>query len=143
MSILLIEDSPIETLMVREALHDLGLDRTLYTVTGGQAAMAFLRQRAPYESAPQPSLILLDLNLPGQSGQEILEEIKSDDALRTTVVIVLTTSREDRDLRKAWSSNVNGYIVKPANFSALVKVMGIVRDFWLHTVTLPGMLSIL
>lgn len=138
MNILLVEDSPTDALMAREALRDLGLEADLHIVGDGEEAISFLRRRAPYESAPEPSLILLDLDLPGRSGQEVLEEIKSDERLRTIVVIMLTTSRKETDLLRAWGSAVNAYIVKPAEFSSLVKTLGVVRDFWLNTVTLPG-----
>jgi len=137
-NILLVEDSPTDALMAREALRDLGIEDGLYTVSNGEAAMDFLRRRAPYESAPLPALILLDLDLPKKTGQEILAEIKSDDELRTIAVVVLTSSRAEADLRMAWSSSVNGYIVKPGRFTGLVDVLGVVRDFWLNTVTLPG-----
>ncbi len=139
MEILLVEDSPSDAMMTREALieDDSQLLSTLYTVTDGQEAMDFLYQRAPYESAPRPGLILLDLNLPKKNGQEILAEVKADDRLKAIPIVVLTTSRAEDDLKKAYGYHANCYIIKPVEFSQLVKVVRSIRDFWMNTVTLP------
>jgi CheY-like chemotaxis protein len=141
MEILLVEDSPSDAMMTREALEDSRLLSILHTVTDGEEAMDFLRQRAPYESAPRPGLILLDLNLPKKSGQEILAEVKADDQLKAIPIVVLTTSRAEDDLKKAYGYHANCYIIKPVEFSRLVEVVRSIRDFWLNTVTLPPVRS--
>jgi len=135
--ILLVEDSPSDAMMTREALADSKLLSHLYTVTDGEEAIAFLRHQAGYCDVPRPGLILLDLNLPRKSGQEVLAEIKNDDQLKTIPVVVLTTSRAEDDVLKAYSMHANCYITKPVEFSKLVEVADNIRKFWLCTATLP------
>jgi CheY-like chemotaxis protein len=135
--ILLVEDSPSDAMMTREALNDSRLLSHLYTVTDGEKAIAFLRRQAGFADAPRPGLILLDLNLPKKSGQEVLEEIKNDEQLKTIPVVVLTTSRAEDDVLKAYRMHANCYITKPVEFSKLVDAVDSIRKFWLTTATLP------
>src|SRR5690554_4255630 len=96
--ILLVEDSPTDALMTREALESAPFIDRLHTVEDGVAAMAFLRRQGRYANAPRPGLVLLDLNLPRKSGREVLQEIKSDPDLRMIPVIVLSTSKAEEDI---------------------------------------------
>ena len=96
--ILLVEDSPADVRLTREALKEAKVLNTLHVVQDGMAAMAFLRKEGQYASSPDPDLILLDLNLPKKDGREVLAEIKQDKKLKRIPVVVLTTSRAEEDV---------------------------------------------
>jgi len=135
--ILLVEDSPADILLTREALEHNKLVNAIHVVEDGVQAMDFLYKRGKYASAPRPDLILLDLNLPRKNGREVLAEVKADPNLKTIPIVVLTTSNDDDDILKAYSLNANCYIVKPVGFENFVKVMQSIRHFWFGIVTLP------
>ncbi len=92
--ILLVEDSPTDVLLAKEALEYSKIVNNLHSVSDGVEAMAFLRQEGVYKDAPRPGLILLDLNLPKKDGREVLAEVKSDENLKRIPIVVLTTSKE-------------------------------------------------
>jgi two-component system, chemotaxis family, response regulator Rcp1 len=135
--ILLVEDSPEDVLLTQEALKDAKVANELHVARDGDQAMAFLRREAPYEDAPRVDLVLLDLNLPGKDGREVLTEIKSDESLHLTPVVVLTTSASDKDVLHAYDHHVNAYVRKPVNLDRFVDVVQQIDDFWLGVVTLP------
>ncbi len=98
--ILLVEDSPTDAMMVRDILSQVHGHNALHVVEDGMQALQFLRREGPYADAPRPDLILLDLQLPRKTGQEVLREIKTDEKLRTIPVVVLSSSREERDIAR-------------------------------------------
>lgn len=136
--ILMVEDSPSDTMLAREAFRDAKVLNTLHCVEDGVQALEFLRRQAPYTSVPRPDLILLDLSLPRMSGLDVLAAIKADDDLRAIPVVMLTTSKADEDIIKAYNRQVNCYIVKPVEFDCFMKVIGTIETFWFSIVTLPG-----
>ena len=135
--ILLVEDSPADVELTRQALADAKVANHVHVVEDGEAAMNFLRREGEHENAPVPDLILLDLNLPRKDGREVLAEIKADPRLKTIPVVVLTTSAADEDILTAYSHHVNSYIRKPVRLSEFVKVVDSIDDYWLAIVTLP------
>lgn len=135
--ILLVEDSPTDVLLAQEALGAAKIANSLHTVTDGVAAMAFLRREGAYHSAPRPALILLDLNLPKKDGREVLAEIKTDEQLKRIPVVVLTTSKSEADILKAYGLHANCYIVKPVDFEKFAQVVLNIENFWFSVVTLP------
>ena len=135
--ILLVEDNPADVLLTREALTANKLVHAIHVVEDGIQALDFLYKRGKYASARRPNLILLDLNLPRKNGREVLAEIKADTNLRPIPVVVLTTSNDDEDIRKAYHLNANCYIVKPVGFENFMKVMQSLRQFWFSVVALP------
>jgi CheY-like chemotaxis protein len=135
--ILLVEDSPTDTLLTREALEFSKVCNNLHVVPDGVEAMAFLRNQGQYVDAPRPDLILLDLNLPRKDGREVLEEIKSDDVLKTIPVVILTTSQDEADVLRAYGLHANCYIVKPVDFTKFAEVIKSAGHFWFAVVTLP------
>jgi two-component system, chemotaxis family, response regulator Rcp1 len=136
--ILLVEDSPADTELAQEVLRDAKVANVVHAVDNGDDAIAFVRRTGRFAHRPRPDLILLDLNLPGRDGREVLEEIKADPELRTIPVIVLTTSAEARDVERAYKSYVNAYITKPLNLDAFASVARSIEDFWLTLVRLPS-----
>jgi two-component system response regulator len=135
--ILLVEDSPSDALLTREALRGSKLLNTVHLVDNGVDAIAFLRREGPYAYVPRPDLILLDLNLPRKDGREVLEEIKADDDLKIIPVVVLTSSEAESDILKSYSLHANCYVSKPVEFDKFVKVVRSIREFWFAVVTLP------
>ena len=135
--ILLVEDSPADILLTREAFKHNKIVNAIHVVEDGIQAMDFLYRRGKYASAPRPDLILLDLNLPRKIGREVLAEIKADPDLRTIPIVVLTTSDDDEDILKAYNLNANCYVVKPVGFENFMQAMQSIRHFWFSVVTLP------
>jgi chemotaxis family two-component system response regulator Rcp1 len=135
--ILLVEDSPGDVRLTREALADAKLANELHVVEDGEQAMAFLRKQPPYEHAPRPDFILLDLNLPRKDGREVLVEIKQDPDLRPIPVVILTTSASEEDLLHAYQQHVNSYVRKPVDLNRFLEVVQSIDDYWLGVVTLP------
>jgi two-component system, chemotaxis family, response regulator Rcp1 len=135
--ILLVEDSPSDADLAREALSHGKILTNLHLVEDGVEAIKFLRKKAPYIAVPRPDLILLDLNLPKKSGVEVLQEIKTDQNLKLIPVLILTTSSAQEDIIKSYSLHANCYITKPVDFLQFINVVRLIEEFWLAVVKLP------
>jgi CheY-like chemotaxis protein len=135
--ILLVEDDPGDVLITQEALSDSKVANTLHVVNNGEEALKFLRHEAPYETAPRPGLVLLDLNLPRLDGHEVLAAIKADETLRRIPVVVLTTSEAEEDVLRSYDLHANAYVTKPVDFDRFVQVVRQVDDFYISVVRLP------
>jgi len=135
--VLLVEDDPGDTLMIREAFADNKLRNRLSSVTDGVEALAFLRREGAYAEAPRPDLILLDLNLPRKDGREVLEEVKADPELRTIPVVILTTSEAEEDVLRSYALHANAYVTKPVDFERFIAVVRQIDDFFVEVVRLP------
>jgi CheY-like chemotaxis protein len=129
-SILLVEDDDVEVMNVQRALQRMGLKAPLYTAQDGVEALELLRGSRRCELTIFPRIILLDLNLPRMNGIELLRELRTDPELRHLVVVVLTTSDDDRDVADAFALNVAGYVVKPPTFDAFVDALETVNAYW-------------
>jgi two-component system, chemotaxis family, response regulator Rcp1 len=136
--ILLVEDSATDVLLAKEAFENSRIVLKLHAVRDGVEAMAFLRNEGKYRDSPRPGLILLDLNLPKKDGREVLAEIKSDEKLKRIPVVVLTTSKSEVDVQKAYGLHANCYIVKPVDFEKFAEVVRSIENFWFSVVTLAG-----
>jgi two-component system, chemotaxis family, response regulator Rcp1 len=136
-NILLVEDSPTDIDLTREGLEMGKLANNLTVLEDGQQALDFLRRKGAYSDAERPDLILLDLNLPGKDGREVLEEIKNDPELMSIPVVVLTSSKAEEDIARSYKLHANCYISKPVNFSRFVEVVKGIEDFWFSIVKLP------
>ncbi len=135
--ILLVEDNPGDARLTREALALSKIRNHLHLTRDGEEAMAFLRQEAPFEDAPRPDLVLLDLNLPRRDGREVLEDIKKDPGLKTIPVVVLTSSQAEEDILRTYRLHANCFITKPADLEHLTKVVQGIEQFWFTLVRLP------
>jgi CheY-like chemotaxis protein len=135
--ILLVEDSPADIELTRQALMEARIDTEVDVVNDGEAAARFLRRQPPYERAARPDLVLLDLNLPKKDGRELLAEIKRDHDLQAIPVVVLTTSASDDDIAFAYREHVNSYIRKPVRLAEFIRVVQMVDEYWLNVATLP------
>lgn len=137
--VLAAEDDPDDRLLVGEAFRDAGLNCNLEFVEDGDSLLDYLLARGNFaeRQGRQPSLILLDLNMPGKDGREALAELKSHPQLRRIPVVVMTTSRAQTDILQSYDLGVSSFIVKPATFDALVEVVRRLGQYWLETVELP------
>ena len=138
--ILLAEDDPDDQAFAREALVAARLVNRMYLVEDGEELLSYLRRNGDYSdpaSSPRPGLILLDLNMPRKGGLEALQEIKSDPALRTIPVVVLTTSGVDEDIARSYELGVNSFIRKPVTFEGLVEAIRSLGRYWFQLVELP------
>lgn len=136
--ILLVEDSPTDVLLAREAFESCQVENNLHVVSDGVEAMLFLRREGKHCDAPVPGLILLDLNLPRKDGREVLAEIKTDELLKRIPVVVLSTSKNEIDILKAYGLYANCYIVKPVDFDQFAELVRGIASFWFTIVKLPG-----
>lgn len=135
--ILLVEDSPTDVMMTREAFDYYKVLNPLHVAGDGVEAMEYLRREGKHSAAPRPGLIILDLNLPKKSGREVLEELKADPDLMRIPVVVLTTSKSEEDVARTYGLHANCYITKPVDFARFTDVVRSINDFWFRVVTLP------
>lgn len=135
--ILLVEDSPADIELTRQALSEAEIENEVLVVSDGDAAARYLNREGPYADAARPDLVLLDLNLPKKDGRELLVEIKRDPSLCMIPVIVLTTSASDEDIAHAYREHVNSYLRKPVRLDDFINLVRTIHEYWLSTVTLP------
>jgi chemotaxis family two-component system response regulator Rcp1 len=135
--VLLVEDSPGDVRLTREAFKDAKVYLNLHVVADGTEAMAFLNHEGKHADVPRPDLILLDLNLPKKDGREVLKEIKESPMLTTIPVVILTTSASDEDILRSYRLHANCYITKPVGLAGFLTVVKSIDSFWLSVVQLP------
>ena len=138
--ILLAEDDDDDYMLTTQAFSESRLVNQMHRVRDGVELLDYLRRIGEYAepgSAPAPSLILLDLNMPRKDGREALREIKSDDRLRRLPVVVLTTSHAQEDIVRSYDLGVNSFISKPVSFNGLVNAVKVLGHYWFEVVELP------
>jgi chemotaxis family two-component system response regulator Rcp1 len=135
--VLLIEDSPGDVRLTREAFAEANSSIQLHVVEDGMEAMAFLRREGVHARAPRPGLILLDLNLPKMDGREVLAQIKENPSLKTIPIVILTTSNAEIDITRSYQLQANCYLSKPVQLDAFESLVKSINDFWLTKVKLP------
>ena len=135
--VLLVEDSPGDVLLTRNAFSHVKSRIHLHVAADGVEAMAFLRRDQEFVDAPRPHLILLDLNLPKMDGREVLAQIKADESLKTIPTVVLTTSSNEGDIVKSYKLQANAYLTKPVRLDAFESLVKSLSDFWLTKTKLP------
>ena len=140
-NILLVEDNPGDVRLTTEALKDYKVSNKVHVVIYGEEAIHFLRKKGKHLEAPTPDLILLDWNLPKKNGSEVLSEIKTDDNLKRIPVIVLTTSKANQDIMKAYALHANCYITKPVDLNQFLSAVNTIEDFWFTIVKPPPIVT--
>jgi two-component system, chemotaxis family, response regulator Rcp1 len=135
--ILLVEDNPADVRLTRLALQDGMVRNNLNVAEDGVEALDFLYKRGKYGGVPRPDLILLDLNMPRKDGREVLAAIKSDGDLRRIPVVVLTTSKAEKDILSSYDLHANCYVTKPLELEQFNKAIKSIEDFWFTLVKLP------
>jgi two-component system response regulator len=139
-SILLVEDSPEDYEATERAFRRAGLKNPIHRCSDGDEALDYLFRRGRYANpatSPKPGIVLLDLNLPGTDGREVLEEIKGNESLRCIPVIVLTTSSDERDIQACYSAGANSYVQKPVDLDGFMKAIERLKGYWFEVVILP------
>ncbi|PWR11223.1 response regulator [Micromonospora acroterricola] len=137
LQVLLVEDDPADATLIEDAFVAHALPAGLHHVPDGVEAMAFLRREEAHADAPRPDLILLDLNMPRMSGQEVLAAVKTDEQLKAIPVIVFTTSAVDTDVLASYSAHANAYVTKPMDLDSFGRVIAEIHRFYGRTVALP------
>lgn len=136
--ILLVEDNPADVVLALETFGDLGSRADFATVPDGVAAMDYLLQRNQYADVSRPHLILLDLNLPGKDGREVLAQVKADERLRRIPILVLTSSETEADVQRCYDLGANCYLTKPIDFQSFQRLVKTMETFWFHMAELPN-----
>ena len=134
-NVLLVEDNLGDIRLMQEALRDTG--SLIHVTRDGEQALKFLRQESPYQKAPRPEMVLLDLNLPRKGGREVLASVKEDPLLRHIPILVLSTSTSEEDIGRAYALHANCYIPKALDMEALAQISKLIET-WLCTVILPA-----
>jgi two-component system, chemotaxis family, response regulator Rcp1 len=135
--VLMVEDSPGDARLIREAMRETGFRHHLHVVADGVEAMEYLERRGAHAHAPRPTLILLDLNMPKMDGREVLRRIKSSEELRRIPVVILSSSRADEDVITAYDRHANCYVRKPIDFAQYRDAVRAIEEFWFSAVELP------
>ena len=135
--ILLVDDNPGDVRLVQEAIKGFKISNVLRVARDGTDALEYLRGEGEYGERILPQLILLDLDMPKKTGHQVLAEIKQDEALRRIPVVILSTSSNEGDLRKAYDLHANCYITKPMELDRFIEAIHSIEGFWLSTVQLP------
>jgi chemotaxis family two-component system response regulator Rcp1 len=136
--ILLVEDNPADIRLTQEVFEEIGAPHRLHVARDGEEALAMLRRQGVHANVPEPDLVLLDLNLPRKDGREVLAEIKSDPKLNHIPIVVLSTSRAERDVLACYHLHANCYLQKPVDFEAFAALIRGLQDFWFGRVSLPS-----
>lgn len=139
--ILLVEDNPQDAELMIRTLRKQNLANRIYVAEDGEEALDFIFCNGKYsgrDSSKSPKVIFLDLKLPKVSGLEVLQELKSNPLTRTLPVVVVTSSRENPDIKKAYELGVNSYVVKPVNFEDFIKAMSQIGLYWLLVNEIPN-----
>ena len=139
-ALLVIEDSDEDFEAFGRIMRKSSVTNPIYRCIDGDDALDFLYHTGEYidlAKAPRPSIILLDLNLPGTDGREVLEQLKQDDEFKTIPVVVFTTSSNPKDIEVCYQYGVNGYILKPIDVNKLTRTLQVFIDYWFEAVLLP------
>lgn len=135
--ILLVEDNEGDVLLTLEAFKISKVANNIHVVENGEAAMEYLHKEGEYKNVKTPDLILLDINLPKKDGKQVLKEIKEDKKLGLIPVVVLTSSKSERDVLKSYGLHANSYIIKPVNLEKFFDIVSAIEHFWFTVVVLP------
>lgn len=142
--ILLVDDSRLDVELTLDAFREARLPCIVDVASDGEEALRYLRGEGEYADRtmrPFPDLVLLDLNMPGLDGREVLRQIKGTPVLRRLPVVVLTSSQEEGDLITSYENGANSYLVKPVSFDRLMQMAQQIQDYWLTTNVGPPMHS--
>ncbi|ATL46470.1 two-component system response regulator [Chitinophaga caeni] len=140
--ILVADDDSDDREMLKAAFDENKLPYNLTFVENGEEAMLYLKRKGRYvdiKSYPLPNLILLDLNMPRKDGREVIREIRNDFGLCGLPIVVLTTSRESKDVLKCYELGCNSFIIKPVTFHGLLLFTNMLHQYWFNLVELPAL----
>jgi CheY-like chemotaxis protein len=133
----LVEDNEGDIILTTEAFKDMKLENKISVVKDGEEALRYLKKQGEYTDAVTPQLVLMDINLPGMDGKQLLDLIKKDDELKEIPVVMLTCSDRDADISDCYDKQVNWYITKPIDYDKYTKVMHEIEAFYVSFVPYP------
>ena len=136
--VLMVDDNEDHVFLARESLEEARVMVNLQHVDAGEKCLAYLRRLPPYENAPWPDVVLLDIHMPRMDGYQVMEEISKDPVLRTLTVIVLSTSAELVDVKRMYALGCKSYLTKPVDFQGFTAAMRTLAGYWFDLVVLPG-----
>lgn len=136
--ILLVEDNPGDVRLTKETFKDAKVRNRLTVAKDGPEALAILAGKGAYAEHPRPDVVLLDLNLPGQSGFEVLERMRTDQNLKNIPVVIVSSSKAEEDIARSYDLQASGYVTKPLDLEQFVQVIKAIDSFWLTVVKLPA-----
>ncbi|CAN5705427.1 response regulator [soil metagenome] len=137
-TVLMVEDNPDHVYLARESFAEARLNVQLFDVESGEQCMAFLRREPPWENAPAPDLVLLDIRMPRMSGYDVMRAISSDDQLRHITVVALTSSCDIDEVNRMYALGARSYLAKPVDFVGFTEMIRRLSTYWLDLVILPG-----
>lgn len=135
--VLVVENNLAHGRLIQTVLSESAVPHRVMAIADGSEAMHFLQRQGIYENAERPDLVLLDLDLPGKDGRDVLAEMKADAQLRRIPVVVLTSSTSEEDVVKSYTLQGNCYVIKSHEIEALMQIVKRIEEFWLGIVTLP------
>ncbi len=130
-NVLLVEDDEVDVMNVRRAFKKANIKNPIFTASNGYEALEILRDTSDTKMPAERRLVLLDLNMPKMGGIEFLQELRSDQKLRATPVVVMTTSNQDKDRLEAYNLNIAGYLLKPVTFASFTQLMATLNSYWM------------
>lgn len=136
--ILLVDDDDDDVRLTQQTLKRDRVLCSIHRAEDGVEAMQFLHRKPPFEQAPRPDLILLDLNMPRMDGREVLKRVKEDNGFREIPVVILTTSDDDQDILESYEHRANSYVTKPVDLAQFRDVLQTLKLYWFSVVKLPG-----
>lgn len=138
--ILVVEDNDEDFDMLQMTFQSVRIPNPLYRCSEGEEALEFLDQRGRYADAvkaPRPGLVLLDLNLAGLDGRQVLEHMKNDARLKSIPVLVFSTSDNPKDVQSAYAHGASGYLLKPVDLPRFERMIQLFKEFWLDHIVMP------
>lgn len=135
--ILLVEDSPSDANLTIREFSKAKIANNLHWAEDGETAMDYLLQQGKFTAALRPDLILLDLNLPGMDGRDVLAAVKSNPELKCIPIVILTTSNDEQDVLRSYNLHANCYVTKPIDIEQFIHIVHLINEFWLAAVLLP------
>ena len=140
--ILLVEDNPADIRLFKEAFKESTFQNEFYSVKNSNEANNFLNRQEKYTNVPKPDIILLDINIPPTGGFDVLKKVKTNDHLKLIPVIIISASKNERDMLCAYAYHANAFIVKPSDYDSFIKLSDSLGDFWINWARLPGEMEI-
>ena len=135
--ILLVDDNPGDIELTRAALRDARILNEIHVATDGEQALRFLKRLGEFAKAPRPDLVFLDLTMPRVDGFQVLAEMKADPDLRRIPVIVMSSSDAEKDLARAYDTQISAYLIKPSDLDAYFTAIRSVKELWFNVIALP------
>lgn len=129
-NVLVADDDPGDVYLIRQAFEELGLGNRLYTVENGNEALSYLKREGDFHSAQPVQIAMIDLNMPGMNGLDVLYRLKHDPKLEAIPVLIFTTSERKSDINASYAQGASSYIVKPTQFNDLLDVLRRVMLYW-------------